>query len=170
MEEALLIADASTLLNFLRVRRFDLIQGLGYEVHIVDAVFDEVQSERDHLEELVRGGLIRTLALEGEAITGTVAHLLSRGLGNGESFSFAAAIEFGGAVAIDDRRAVKQVLKIAPQIRIFTTADIVVEGIQSMKISIANADLIKEEWELNHRFRLKFSSFMDVLQDKDESL
>ena len=28
MEDSLLIADASTLLNFLRVRRFDLVQGL----------------------------------------------------------------------------------------------------------------------------------------------
>lgn len=94
MEESLLIADASTLLNFLRVRRFDLMQGLGYRIRIVDAVFEEIQSEREHLEELVSDGHIKTLTLEGKAITDTVATLLGLGLGSGESFSFAAAIEF----------------------------------------------------------------------------
>lgn len=166
MEESLLIADASTLLNFLRVRRFDLMQGLGYRIRIVDAVFEEIQSEREHLEELVNDGHIRTLTLEGKAITGTVATLLGLGLGSGESFSFAAAIEFEGAVAIDDRRAVNRVKSVSPDLKILTTPDIVVAGIHSQIISLDEADLLKADWAENHRFRLKFETFADVLEDR----
>jgi predicted nucleic acid-binding protein len=164
MEESLLIADASTLLNFLRVRRFDLMQGLGYRIRIVDAVFEEIQSEREHLEELVNGGHIKTLTLEGKAITDTVATLLGLGLGSGESFSFAAAIEFEGAVAIDDLRAVKRVQSVSPNLKILTTPDIVVAGIHSRTISVADADKLKVDWAENHRFRMKFATFTDLLQ------
>jgi predicted nucleic acid-binding protein len=164
MEESLLIADASTLLNFLRVRRFDLMQGLGYRIRIVDAVFEEIQSEREHLEELVNDGHIKTLTLEGKAIRDTVATLLGLGLGSGESFSFAAAIEFEGAVAIDDRRAVKRVQSVSPSLKILTTPDIVVAGILARKISVAEADTLKVDWAENHRFRMKFATFNDLLQ------
>ena len=163
MEESLLIADASTLLNFLRVRRFDLMQGLGHRIRIVDAVFEEIQSEREHLEELVNGGHIKTLTLEGKAITDTVATLLGLGLGSGESFSFAAAIEFEGAVAIDDRRAVKRVQSVSPNLKILTTPDIVVAGIHSQIISLEEADHLKADWAENHRFRLKFESFQTLI-------
>ncbi len=43
MEAPLLIADSSTLLNFLQVGRFDLVRELGYRVRIVDAVYEEIQ-------------------------------------------------------------------------------------------------------------------------------
>ena len=165
MEEALLIADASTLLNFLRVRRFDLVQGLGFKVRIVDAVFEEIQSERAQLEKLLERGSIKTLTLEGKAITGTVAQLLALGLGSGEAFSFAAAIEFEGAVAIDDRRAVKRVRTIASDILVFTTTDIVVAGIRKSALTVSEADELKEDWGNNHRFRLKFETFADLLED-----
>lgn len=166
MEESLLIADASTLLNFLRVRRFDLMQGLGYRIRIVDAVFEEIQSEREHLEALVNDGQIKTLTLEGKAITDTVATLLGLGLGSGESFSFAAAIEFEGAVAIDDRRAVKRVKSVSPNLKILTTPDIVVAGIHSQIISLEEADHLMADWAKNHRFRLKFETFADLLEGR----
>lgn len=163
MEGSFLIADASTLLNFLRVRRFDLMQGLGYRIRIVDAVFEEIQSERELLEELVNEGHIKKLTLEGKAITDTLAKLLRLGLGSGESFSFAAAIEFEGAVAIDDRRAVKRVRTVNPNLNILTTPDIVVAGIRSQIISLEEADRLKADWAENHRFRLKFETFGDLL-------
>jgi len=163
MEGSLLIADASTLLNFLRVRRFDLIQGLGLRVRIVDAVLDEIRSERAQLEELIGNGSIKTLTLEGQAITSAVAQMLALGLGSGEAFSFAAAIEFEGAVAIDDRRAVKRARTVAPLIQVFTPADIVVAGIHSSALTVAEADELKDDWGNNHRFRLKFETFADLL-------
>ncbi|GMV88876.1 MAG: hypothetical protein AMXMBFR81_18070 [Chthonomonas sp.] len=140
------------------------MQGLGYRVRIVDAVFEEIQSEREHLEALVHGGKIKTLTLEGKAITDTVATLLGLGLGSGESFSFAAAIEFDGAVASDDRRAVKLAKSMSPNLTILTTPDIVVAGIHSQIISLEEADLLKADWAENHRFRLKFETFEELVK------
>ena len=46
MEMLLLIADASTLLNFLHVKRFDLFHALDYHIGVVDAVYEEIQDEK----------------------------------------------------------------------------------------------------------------------------
>jgi predicted nucleic acid-binding protein len=163
MEGTLLIADASTLLNFLRVSRFDLIQGLGYRIRVVDAVSEEIRSERELLDQLVETDEIRTITLEGKTLTETVATFLSLGLGNGESFSFAAAMEFEAALAIDDLRAVKRAKSIAGGLTILTSPDIVLAGIQADRLTVHEADLLKADWAENHRFRLKFDSFGDLL-------
>jgi predicted nucleic acid-binding protein len=164
MEGSLLIADASTLLNFLRVRRFDLVQGLGYRVRIVDAVYNEIQSEREQLDDLIDAGTIKTLTLDGHVITGSVARFLALGLGEGESFSFAAALEFDSAIAIDDRRAVKRASSLTVGLPIVTTTSIVVDGIRSSKLTIEEADRLKTEWAEKHSFRIKnLNSFGDLL-------
>jgi len=163
MSSSLLIADASTLLNFLRVRRFDLMMGLGYRIRIVDAVYEEIKSEREQLRELVEDGKIRTLTLEGTAITDTVAKFLALGLGDGESFSFAAAVEFKSAIAIDDIRAVKKAKTIAGNLTVVTSTDIVVAGIRACRLTLPEADRLKVDWEENHCFRLKFNSFGNLL-------
>ena len=163
MPSSLLIADASTLLNFLRVRRFDLVHGLGYRVRIVDAVYEEVQTEREQLDRIVEEGHIKTIILEGTAITDSVAKFLALGLGNGESFSFAAAVEFESAIAIDDIRAVKKAKSIAGGLTVLTSTDIVVASIRATRLTLQEADLLKAEWANNHRFRLKFNSFGDLL-------
>jgi predicted nucleic acid-binding protein len=163
MDGALLVADASTLLNFLRVRRFDLLHGLGYRVRIVDAVYEEVQSEQEQLDQLVEDDKIRTLTLEGAAITDNVAKFLALGLGNGESFSFAAAVEFQAAIAIDDIRAVKKLKTVTAGLTVVTSTDIVVAGIRASRLTLPEADLLKTDWADNHRFRLKFNSFGDLL-------
>jgi len=163
MPSSLLIADASTLLNFLRVRRFDLVHGLGYRVRIVDAVYEEVQTEREQLDRIVEEGHIKTITLEGTAITDSVAKFLALGLGNGESFSFAAAVEFEAAIAIDDIRAVKKAKGIAGGLTVVTSTDIVVAGIRASRLTLQEADLLKADWANNHRFRLKFNSFGDLL-------
>lgn len=164
MSRTLLIVDASTLLNFLRVRRFDLVLGLGYRVRIVDAVYNEIQSEREQLDDLMNAGTIKTLTLDGRVITGSVAQFLSLGLGEGESFSFAAALEFDAAIAIDDRRAVKRASSLTSRLIFVSTTSIVLEGIRSSKLTIEEADRLKTDWAEKHSFRIKhFNSFGDLL-------
>lgn len=79
-----------------------------------------------------------------------------------ESFSFAAAIEFHAAIAIDDVRAVRKVKSVAAGLTVVTT-DIVVAGIRAKQLTLAEADELKAEWADNHQFRLKFNSFGDVV-------
>ena len=163
MATPLLIADASTLLNFLLVGRFDLVQALGCRVRIVDAVYEEVQSARKELDALIEQDYIRTLTLEGEAFLNRLARLINRGLDTGEAFTVAAAIEHGGIVAMDDRRAIKKAHEESPGLHVYTSPDIVVAGIKSAHITVEAADSIKAEWSMNHRFNLKFESFKDLI-------
>lgn len=167
MGDSLLISDASTLHNFLVVRRFDLVAGLGYRVRIVDAVFEEIESERKQLEKLLADGALKKLTLDGTAITETVPKMLALGLGSGESFSFAAAIEFEGLVTIDDRRAIKRVRTIAPELQIITTPDIIVAGIRQARLTVAEADSLKADWADNHKFRLKLQSFAELVGEEE---
>ncbi len=163
MGTPLLIADASTLLNFLFVGRFDLIQALGYRVRIVDAVYEEIQSARKELDELIEQDEIRKLSFEGDAYMNRLASLINRGLDTGEAFTVAAAIERGGIVAMDDRRAIKKSREESPGLIVLTSPDIIVAGIKGAHLTVEAADSIKAEWSLKHRFNLKFPSFKDLI-------
>lgn len=43
------------------------------------------------------------------------------------------------------------------------TASIMVALIRAGTLSVAEADSIKADWEANHRFRLKFATFGDLV-------
>lgn len=164
MTVTLLIADASTLLNFLHVKRFDLVHALNYRICVVDAVCEEIVDERRQLDELIKTGKIHPVSLEGEAITHMVINLRNRGIGTGEAFSIAAAIEYGGAIALDDRRAIKRAHEEAPGLVVVTSIDIIIAGIVATRLTILEADQIKAVWEQEYRFRLKFNSFADIIE------
>ncbi len=164
METPLLIVDASTLVNFLFVGRFDLVRDLGHQVRIVDAVYEEIQAERKELDELIEQDHLRTMTLEGDAFLNRLTSLINRGLDTGEAFTVAAAIERGAIVAMDDRRAIKKSREESPDLAVVTSTDIIVAGIKSARISVEAADGIKAEWSLKHRFNLKFQSFQELIR------
>jgi predicted nucleic acid-binding protein len=159
MEPPLLIADSSTLLNFLVVERMDLMLGLGYSLHVVDAVVHEIKSEKTLLDRLIAEGALTRVVLVGPQITETVASFTLCGLGAGEALSYAAAIELSCAIAIDDKRAVKRAAAMAGHLPVLTTADIVVAAIKQDRIKLREADALKTAWETKHKFRLRFPSF-----------
>ncbi len=163
METPLLIADSSTLLNFLFVGRFDLVQALGYRVRIVDAVYEEIQTARKELDALIKKGELRTLSFEGAAYMSRLASLLNRGLDTGEAFTVAAAIERGAMVAMDDRRAIKKSREESPGLVVITSPDIIVANIKRGYLTVETADEIKAVWGLKHRFSLKFQSFKELI-------
>lgn len=162
----LLIADSSTLLNFLVVERMNLMLELGYSLHIVDAVVHEIKSEKALLDQLIAEGSITRVVLQGPQITEAVASFTSCGLGAGEALSYAAAVELGCAIAIDDRRAVKRAAPTAGHLQVLTTSDIVVTALKEGRIEIEEAEALKASWERNHRFRLQFESFAALLEGK----
>lgn len=162
----LLIADSSTLLNFLVVERMDLMLELGYSLHVVDAVVHEIKSERAVLDQLIAEGAVTRVVLEGPQITETVASFTLCGLGAGEALSYAAALELDCAIAIDDRRAVKRAATTAGHLQVVTTSDIIVAALKGGRIEIAQADALKSTWERSHRFRLRFESFAALLEER----
>ena len=73
----------------------------------------------------------------------------------------------GELSAIDDNRAVRDALREIgfsnrPN-RIIRTQDIVVELIKRNLLTLEEAESIKVDWEINHRFTLKISSFRELL-------
>ena len=87
----------------------------------------------------------------------------SRRLGAGECSAIATAICGQHALAIDDRRARIQAHRVSQALQILTTQDLVVSMIAENLLDITEADGIKNEWAMRHRFRLKILSFREVV-------
>jgi hypothetical protein len=64
---------------------------------------------------------------------------------------------------MDDKTARKRVAALDPAITVLTTESLVVELIKTNLLNVKDADTIKAEWEQNHRFRLPFGSFTELL-------
>ena len=85
----------------------------------------------------------------------------AKGLGIGECSAIAVAVHRQLTLAIDDKQAIKKIASLGFNVPILTTEALMVLLIQHGTLSVEEADDMKLEWENNHRFRLKFSSFSE---------
>jgi len=165
------IIDTSVLINFLRIDRVDLLAAHPrYRFVVIDYVKREVtvryHQQFARLEAALAAGL-----LDGDIDPSNVsmdeltayADLQRVKIGDGERGAIAAAYARGCAVAINDYRAMKKLPAAYKAIPRGDTSTIMVALIRAGVLPVAEADAIKADWEANHRFRLKFSSFGDVL-------
>ena len=71
------------------------------------------------------------------------------------------------AIAMDDRRAINKALSeagfVEADLQVLKTQDIVIKLIQLEFLSIKQADAILIDWSTKYRFRLKISSFAELL-------
>ncbi len=86
-------------------------------------------------------------------------------LGSGECSAIACAIERNYSLAIEDKNACKQAKLIMPDIKIVRTHDIMVSLLIHGVISLHEADEIKDEWSTKYRFKLKFNSFKEMIDE-----
>ena len=162
--EALLLSDSSTLINFLRVGRRDLLTNLDYRLLVTDLVRQEI-SRRYHCDELevaISLGEISGVSLTEISGFQAAGHLLAHGLGDGEAFSIVAAQTLGAVLGIDDATARKVALEHYPDLVCMSTPDVVLENIRLGRLTIADADALKELWRTRYRFALKTASFGDL--------
>jgi predicted nucleic acid-binding protein len=165
------IIDSSVLVNFLRIDRIDLLASHPrYRFVVIDYVRREITDRYPHqlvrLEAALASGL-----LEGDIDSGDIvmdelaayADLQKVRIGDGERGAIAAAYARGYAIAINDYRAMKKLPSSYRSIVREDTASLMVSLIRSGVLPLAEADAIKADWEANHRFRLKFSSFGDMV-------
>lgn len=158
--------DASSLINFLRINRLDLLIGCWAVLHIVEEVKGEIldADEMAVLESALEAGLIRVYAVtELSDIQLAMKLYDDLGLGKGEAFSFLAAKRENGLLIIDDVTAVKRSVRFVPGVTVHNTKDIMLKAISNGQISVDEADAIKSEWATQHRFALPFGSFADIL-------
>src|SRR5205823_3852319 len=84
-------------------------------------------------------------------------------LGKGECAAIAIAANRDLLIAVDDKRAPKSASALLSDERIIDTARIIVSLIETGALTVGEADAIKELWETECRFRLKFKSFQEWL-------
>lgn len=172
MSQFYVIADASVLINFLRIDRMDLIGAYPGSFIVTDKVADEI-SYPDQKNRYETALSLRYLVQQKIDDPIEVEEFLrldlkyGQHLGAGELSAIAVALNRNYLLAIDDNRAVRDVLREIgfsdrPN-RIIRTQDIVVELIERNFLTLKEAELIKVDWETNHRFKLKTSSFRELL-------
>jgi len=167
---AILVLDASVLINFLRVERIDLVRSCTSKLLITEHVRHEVTArypeQLTRLDAALAVGLLETIVLTDLAELQTIADLSTssaKRLGIGECSAVAAAVHRGFELAIDDKAAIREARARYPSLPLHTTQDLVVLLIRRGAIDVAAADALKEEWKVRHRFRLKIASFQELL-------
>lgn len=168
---AVIILDATVLINFLKIRRVDLLKEHPANIIITEHVRNEVTEfypeQLELLDSAITGGIVQELVINNfNEVSEIVMFRLEKTqnrCGMGECSATIAAKNRGYALAIDDNPAIKIIVKNFPQLRIVRTQDIIVEMIQANIIDFVTADVIKKEWEEKHRFKLGFLSFSQII-------
>ena len=163
------IIDSSTLVNFLKIDRVDLLASHpDFRFIIVDAVRAEVT--KHHAAQVARldaalaaGQLFpdQPAAATSIAELAAFAAMASIKIGLGERAAIAAAKARGLPLAMDDERAWKRAGVGLPRL---DTVSVLVDLIKAGVIDVAAADALKADWEANHKFIKKhFASFAELL-------
>jgi len=167
-----IVADTSVLINFLNVRRMDLIARHARRFLATNHVEAEItalypQQQADY-QACVSAGWIDTCTVVDPVEVNLFLKLMrSNRLGSGECSAIAVAVTRSHAVAMDDNRAVNHALREAgvagTTLQVMRTPDVMLDLIRSGVLTVAEADSIKDAWARHHRFKIKAASFADLL-------
>ena len=172
MESAIVVADTSVIINFLRIDRMDLIGAHPSPFivtdHVADEITDSYPEQQARFHAALGGGHITQHRIDDPAEVEIFLRLSIRGrLGAGERSAIAVALNRGCALAIDDSRAIRRAIDEAgiagSPLTILRTQDVIVHLIRAKLLEIETADAIKENWRLNHRFTIRIGSFAELL-------
>lgn len=171
-QSAVLILDASLLINFLKVDRVDLIQAYPAKILITEHVRDEVTTaypeQLARLDQAITASTVEVLIIndisEIEEIVTFRDDKTQRQLGLGECSAIILASKRNCSIGIDDGPAIKVVKRQFPEIKIIRTQDVIVEAINCGAIDVIAADRIKDQWANHHRFKLNIRSFSALLK------
>ncbi len=160
-----IVVDANVLINLLHVGRLALLAVLpGYECVVPEDVVAEITdpSQREQLDRAVAGGQLRVETITDSDDLVKYAEL-RRTLGRGEAACLVLAARHGWLVASDEKgRFQREASARLGDGRTVNTAGLFVAAIRAGSISVKDADQAKSILE-QHRFRLPFKSFGDVL-------
>ena len=168
-QRATVVSDASVPINFLRVDRMDLLADHSHDFvvtgHVAEEISGRYPDQHERFALAIRSGAISEVTVSSPGEMAIFESLMqSRRLGAGECSAIAKAVCGQHVLAIDDRRATSQAQRTSEALRIVSTQELMVWMIAENLLDIAEADRIKNEWALRHRFRLKITSFREVVR------
>jgi predicted nucleic acid-binding protein len=163
------VIDTSSLINFLKIDQAQLLSlHPAFSFFVTDHVRGEVtrryQVQFERLEAALRAGHLKETTVDTIEELQAFAELTAlKRFGVGECAAIAAAFHRNWTIALDDGNAIKLIRRLYPEIPTETTPSIVVALIRANVITLAQADSFRDEWAANHRFRLPFRSFAEIL-------
>ena len=167
------IIETSALVNFLKVDRTDLLASHpDYRFVVIDLVRNEVTKR--YAAQVIRlaAGLAAGQLLPDQppAATdptelATFAAMDKLKIGEGERAAIAAAKTRGLSLVMDDERAWKRAAAFCTGVARENTITVMVSLIKAGIIGVSQADAIKTDWEVNHKFRLRFRSFAERISE-----
>lgn len=163
------VIDTSTLINFLRIGRVDLLAGLtAYRFVLPDNVQAEVLTsypvEYANLELALQAGHLHVISLTAPAeVAAYVAMQALRVLGDGECSAIAAAHARGLPLAMDDGTARTKAVAHYPGLILLDTVGLMVEALRAGLLTVPEADAIKAIWDSNRFKKPSIRSFGDLL-------
>ena len=163
------LLDTSVLINFVRINRLDLLRDhSAYEYfvtnHVRDEVLEHFREQYEAVDAAVKSGVLTELCVDAAGELADFGKLVSmKNLGMGECSAIAVAKHRRFVLGIDDVTARKMARRFHADLKFTSTQEVMVALIRENVLSVEEADHIKEDWEKNHRFRLRFSSFGEKL-------
>jgi predicted nucleic acid-binding protein len=158
---SLTLVEASPLISFLKIDRFDLLEVFQTPLACTDFVRAEIQRPRDKLDAILKSGLLIEIPLATPQHLLEVEKLYERGLGRGEASSIVLAQAEGYGLVMDDKRAKK--VATARNIKSTTTAEVIVLNIQRGNITLNEADGFIEQWNVLGEFPVSAKTFADLI-------
>lgn len=169
MTSAIVVADTSVLINFLRIDRMDLIVLYPRRFLVTDHVESEIaeaypDQQARYVAAIAAGQMDVCSVTDPDEVELFLRLRPGNRLGAGECSAIAVAMKRQHGLAIDDNKAVKTAIReVGMAVEIIGTADVMVALIRAGNLDLAEADAIKGDWEKNHRFRIKAASFSELL-------
>ena len=164
----IIVSDTSVLLNFLKIDRLDLLERCSDEFFITEHVEAEISEfypqQFRRFQKAMEEKLFHKIDLEQPTELDLFAEFSRKQLlGRGESSAIAVAICRNFGLGIDDVKAIKSARMIRPDLPIFRTQDLMISMLQQQILDASEADKILETWATEHRFKLKITSFREIL-------
>lgn len=159
--------DTSVLLNFLKIKRIDLLQACGLRLHITDHVEKEIRECFPAQKELLYFGfeqkiLQRIYTTTLEELGTFVQMQKERKLGAGECAAIAIAYHRQYYLVIDDKQAIKRVSSLIAARFILRTEDLLLKMVYDKILAIDEVLLLSEVWAKDHRFKLDLKKFQQI--------
>lgn len=164
------IVDSSTLLNFVLTTSLELLLSLcGYSFRIPPHVYAEIEPKRGRevlLPAIDQGRLLVEVLTDEEMKQAEALQAPTRegGLDPGEAQVVAVAISRGWRALVDDKAAQRILRSKRGEGSWLTTPTIIVEAIKQGRLTVEEADTLREAMDEKASFRMKgFASFRELM-------
>lgn len=158
------LVEASPLISFLKVDRFDLLEAVSTNLLCTTHVTEEIRlfKQRERLGRLFAEGRIKEVILsEPLHLTEFAALIDQTPLGPGEASSLLYAAYHNCSLVITDKKGIREAKRRG--VVCITTQEVMVLSIQQGRLSVSEADVLLSQWKAMNEFPVTVGSFQELI-------